>query len=447
MKKIDFLGAGSDEVTGSSYLLTSENENQVLIDFGMFQGSEEIEKKNYDLLSFNPASLEAVFVTHAHLDHTGRLPLLIYGGYFRNIFMTAPTKDLVEIILNDSARIAMKDMTKDPLYTSDEVRKTIKLIKTVEYNSEIDTGSYKAVFRDAGHILGSSSIVITEKSSGRKMVFSGDLGNTPQMIVQPTVYIDVADYVVMESTYGDSDHPVEDPIGIIQREINLIEESGGVLLIPVFAIERTQEVLHIIHHLKSDNKINNQTKVYLDSPMGINATLPYLHYKSYQNNEIKKHTNIPYNFEGLIITDDARDSREIINTNNPKVIIAGSGMMSGGRILHHALNYLSDSTTRVLFVGYQAEETLGRKILDGKKSVGIDGVEVQINAKITEIKTLSSHADQKRLLHWLSHIKGVKKVFLTHGEKGQREVLSGKIKDILKIKEVILPENDTAYSL
>lgn len=447
MKNILTLGAGSNEVTGSSNLITTNENKQVLIDFGMFQGNQEIEKKNYELLSFQPSSLEAVFLTHAHLDHSGRLPLLVYGGYFGNIYMTLPTKELVEIILNDSARISMKDEPENPLYTTDEVQKVMKLIKTVDYNSEIDTGSFKAIFRDAGHILGSSSIEITEKSTGQMIIFSGDLGNTPQMIVKPTQYVDSADFVVMESTYGDSDHPIEDPSEIIQKEINIIEESGGVLLIPVFAIERTQEVLHIIHHLKNDNKVNPQTKVFLDSPMGINATLPYLHHKGFQNIEIQKHTTIPFNFENLIITDDSRDSKEIININNPKVIIAGSGMMSGGRILHHALNYLSDKSTRVLFVGYQAEETLGRKILEGKRSVVIDGVHIQVNAHISEIKTLSSHADQKRLLNWLSHIREVKKVFLTHGEKNQREVLAEKIKDTLDLKDVILPENNASYSL
>ncbi len=446
MKSIEVIGSGSDEVTGSGYILTSDDGNQILIDFGMFQGSPEIEKKNYDLLSFQASSLQGVFLTHAHLDHSGRLPLLIYGGYFGSIYMTDPTKELVEIILMDSARIAMKDSAKNPLYTTDLVWKTMKMIKTVNYDTEIDTGSFKVVFRDAGHILGSASIEVTEKSNNKKIVFSGDLGNTPQSIVKPTRYIDNADYVVMESTYGDSDHPEENPEEIIQNEINVIEDSAGVLLIPVFAIERTQEVMHIIHHLKKDGKIKEDTQVFLDSPMGINATLPYLHFKNFQNDEIRSHSGIPFNFEGLNITDDSRDSREILSRENPKVIIAGSGMMSGGRILHHALNYLSDNKTRVLFVGYQAEETLGRKILEGKKNVYVEGIQIHVNAHITEIKTLSSHADQHRLIKWLSYIKGVKKVFLTHGEKNQREILGGKIKENLEIKDVVLPENGRTYT-
>jgi len=218
-------------------------------------------------------------------------------------------------------------------------------------------------------------------------------------------------------------------------------------LIPVFAIERTQEILHIIHHLKAEGKIKTGTSVFLDSPMGINATLPYMHFKEFQSDEINNHTNIPFNFEGLEIIDDSRDSREIINKNNPKVIVAGSGMMSGGRIIHHALNYLPLETTRLLFVGYQAEETLGRKILEGAQNVTIDGIQVEVKAKIREIKILSSHADQPRLIKWLEHIKGVRKVFLTHGEKAQEEELAKKIKSELGIQDVILPENGKSYEL
>lgn len=440
MKKIEFYGASSGEVTGSNYLITADDNNQALIDFGMFQGSPKMEKKNFETLPYNIAGLQAVFITHAHLDHTGRLPLLIYSGFKGKIFMTAPTKAFVEIILNDSARIAEKESVT-PLYTSEEVWKVMNMIQVVEYDKEITVGSFAAVFRDAGHILGSASIEITDISSDKKdrIVFSGDLGNTPQSIVKPTQYIDSADYVVMESTYGDSAHPEEDPSLIIQEEINTIEEEGGVLLIPAFALERTQEILHIIHHLKKDGKVRPDTPVFLDSPMGIDATTVYLDFNAFYNDEIRTHDTIPFNFEGLVITDSPRDSKDIIRATPPKVIIAGSGMMSGGRILHHAENYLANGSTRILFVGYQAEETVGREILEGAKQVVIDKRQHQVRAQIREIKTLSSHADQPRLLKWLGHIKGVKKVFLTHGELPQQEVLKEKIQTELHIKDVSLP--------
>lgn len=449
MKQIDFLGAAGDEVTGSCYLLTADDGDQALVDFGMFQGRKELVDRNYDLLAFHPPALQAVFLTHAHLDHCGRLPLLIFGGFSGKIYMTAPTRAFVELILSDSALIAEKETTRLPLYTTEEVWKVLKMIEVVEYDDPIKVGSFEATFRDAGHILGSASIEIVDRVSDKpqKIVFSGDLGNTPQDIVKPTHYIKEADFVVMESTYGDSAHPAENPKQIVQEEINTIEETGGVLLIPAFALERTQEVLHILHHLKKDGAIKPQTPVFLDSPMGIDATAVYMEFMDYYNDEIRAHTDIPFNFDELIITDQARDSRNIINEPGPKVILAGSGMMSGGRIMHHAANYLSQSTTRILFVGYQAEETMGRDILDGAQSVIIDKKQIHVKAHVREIKTLSSHADQPRLMKWLSHIKGVKQVFLTHGEKNQRQVLAEKIKTDLYIPNVILPNHEESHSL
>lgn len=453
MKQIEFLGAGSGEVTGSCYVLTAKDDNQALVDFGMFQGDHEITKKNLEPLSFNASGLQAVFLTHAHLDHCGRLPLLIYAGFKGKIYMTGPTKRFVEIILEDSARIAEKDTSKTPLYTNEEVWKVIKMIEVIKYDQIVTIGSFSAIFKDAGHILGSSSISVTDTSDPKDntIIFSGDLGNTPQSIVRPTEYFDKADYVVMESTYGNSSHPKEDVSAILQDEINTVEKSGGTLLIPAFAIERTQEVLHLIHHLKEDGKVSADTPVFLDSPMGINATTVYMDFKEFYNDEIKSHTNIPFNFDGLLITYEGWESRKIKKETGAKVIIAGSGMMSGGRIMHHALNYLSDKNTRVLFVGYQAEETIGRKVLEGVGQVTIEDRKglhiVPVKAHIREIKTLSSHADQPRLITWLSHIKGVKKVFLTHGELPQQETLTEKIKEELKITDIILPKLGETYTL
>lgn len=448
MSKLSFFGAAG-EVTGSSFLLTADDLSEILIDFGMFQGAPEQVSKNYAALDFNAASLKAVFITHAHLDHSGRLPLLIYGGFKGKVYMTEPTRALVEVILTDSARIAEKDMTKEPLYTMEEVDKILQMIQIVQYDQVISVGAFTVTFRDAGHILGSSSIEITDTSGDtpKKFVFSGDLGNTPQDIMNPTRYIDSADIVVMESTYGDKNHPKEDVIGIIQEEINAIEENGGVLLIPSFAIERTQELLHRIHHMKAEGKIGATLPVFLDSPMGSHVTQIYREYASFCNDEIHKHIDDPYVFDGLRVTDESYESKKIMNVPGAKVIIAGSGMMSGGRIMHHSENYLSFPNTRILFVGYQAEETMGRAILEGAKNVAINNETVPVKAKIREIETLSSHADQQKLLTWLGHIKGVKKVFLLHGEPEQRETLKSKITTELGLSDITLPEKGSEHSV
>lgn len=449
MQSIEFFGASSNIVTGSCYLITSDEAQQVLVDFGMFQGEKDVEDLNYQPLPFSPSGLKAVFLTHAHLDHCGRLPLLVYGGFLGKIYMTEPTRALVEIVLNDAAHVAEKDNPKHPIYSKDEVYKTLAMIQTVKYEEEVTVGDFTAIFKDAGHILGSASIKLTDNSSEKsdEIVFSGDLGNTPQPIVRPTEYFNHSDFAVMESTYGDSTHPPENPEKIVQNEINAVEKSGGTLLIPAFSIERTQEILHIIHHLKSENKVRPDTPVFLDSPMGINATQAYLDFKDYYNDEIKSHNSIPFNFEGLVITDNPRDSKDIVKAANPKVIIAGSGMMSGGRIMQHAIHYLPLSTTRLLLVGYQAEETVGRKILEGAQSIQIDKISIQIRAKISEIKTLSSHADLPKLINWLGQIKGVKKVFLTHGEAHQRQTLQGKIAKDLGITDIILPQLEETFRL
>ncbi|CAN5177010.1 MBL fold metallo-hydrolase [soil metagenome] len=441
MKSIGFFG-GAGDVTGSSYLLTSEKGSKLLVDFGMFQGGKDMMALNYQDVHFKASDIQGIVLTHAHLDHCGRLPLLVYGGYFGKIYMTAPTQALVEVILTDSAKIAKENVEYGPLYGSEEVEKTLEMIEIVDYDTEFSIGDLNITFRDAGHILGSASVEVEDKTSKKRAVFSGDIGNFPEDIVRKTRFIDEADFVVMESTYGDSMHPKEDPTQIIKEEINTIERSGGVLLIPAFSLERTQELLHRIHHLKKEGQIRLDTPIFMDSPMAIRATLIFKEFKEFYNEELRSHTDDPFSFDGLVITEEARNSREIIRAMAPKVIIAGSGMLSGGRILHHAANYLPIETTRVLFVGYQSEETLGRKILEGARTAVINDQQIKVRAHIREIKSLSSHADQPKLLEWLGHIKYVKKVFLIHGETKQRNTLAEKIKSELKLTNITMPQHE-----
>lgn len=448
MKKIKFLGAAG-EVTGSSYLVTGNDDSKILIDFGMFQGPPEVSDLNYKQLAFKPADLKGVFLTHAHLDHCGRLPLLVSGGYFGKIYMTAPTRALIEVVLRDAAKVSGEDRGREALYTIEEVEKVLNMTEVVAYDKPFQIGTFSITFKDAGHILGSASIEIIDTGSAEKekIVFSGDLGNSPEDIVKPTEYIDTADIVVMETTYGNAAHPKEDSTAILQEEINSIESNGGVLLIPAFSLERTQELLHKIHHLKKDGKIKADTPVFLDSPMGIHATTIFKAFTTFYNDELQRHTDDPFNFEGLVITEEARDSMDIIRAMPPKIIIAGSGMMTGGRILHHALNYLPQNTTRILFVGYQAEETLGRTILSGIKNVKIGDKQIHVRARIREITSMSSHADQPKLFTWLEHIKGVSRVFLTHGEEKQRQMFLQLVLHDLGIKKVILPQNGEEHVL
>lgn len=438
-------------VTGSCNLLKSEKGGELLIDLGMFQGSDEVERYNYVALPFDPAKLTGVVLTHAHLDHSGRLPLLTINGYSGKIYMTAATKMLTALVLLDSAKISEDNARRNnqqPLYTADDVEYFLTKVETVEYGRKLHVGDFEIIFHDAGHILGSSAIQIYGKN-GKSIVFSGDLGNTPEDMIKPTENIAQAEYVVMESTYGSRLHKKEDPDQILLEEISKIEKSKGVLLIPSFSIERAQEILHRINHLKNENKISAGTQVFLDSPMSIRATNIFRQFPELYNLELSEEVkkDDPFEFPGLTICESAQESKGILTVPAPKVIISGSGMMHGGRVLHHAINYLPLPETTLLLVGYQAPGTLGHFLAEGLTRVRIFDKEVQVQARVRMIEAMSCHADQKKLLNWLGHIKGVEKVFLNHGEDDSRKVLANEITKNLKTKQVILPQKGDIINL
>jgi metallo-beta-lactamase family protein len=332
----------------------------------------------------------------------------------------------------------------DLQYDTDLAIQTIDRFQLVEYRKQIHVGDFVVTYRDAGHILGSATLEIEDtkpNSELKKIVFSGDLGNSPEDLVAATERIDHADVVVMESTYGDRLHPEEDATRLLEKEINAVEQEKSTLLIPAFSLDRTQEILHMIKHLKKDGKVKGETPIYLDGPMAQKATGIYMSYPKLFNDHIQSEMSSdgPFDFPGLHIVKKHEESERLKNSLGPKVIIAGSGMMTGGRIVGHASYFLPQPQNRLFLVGYQGEETLGRQLQEGEKNVLIEEQEIEVRASVSETRSMSSHADQKQLMDWLSDIQGVKKVFLTHGEDGPREVLSKKIQEEIGIQDITMP--------
>lgn len=436
--KIKFLGA-SGMVTGSCYRLTDGKTN-ILVDFGMFQGKPEDEGWNSIEPQADLSHLTGVVITHAHLDHSGRLPILVKYGFRGPVFMTEATRALVELVLHDSAKLA-KEEAKVVLYTEEDVIQILKQIQLVELEKEFTVGGFKVRLIDAGHILGSASAVIEETATGKKVVFSGDLGNTPEPLLQPTEWVGQADYAVMESTYGDKLHEPRDEMNDLAKIVQKAEKVGGAVIIPTFSIERAQELLFIFDQLKKKELVKMDTPVFLDSPMAIKATAIFKDYPGLYNRrlQVMAKSDDPFDFPGLVLCDDVEKSRQIKNLPGVKVILAGSGMMSGGRVIHHAMNFLGDPKTQLVFVGYQAEGTLGRVIKDGAPRINIWGNEIEIKAELIEITSMSSHADQSQLLNWLKKIGGLKGVMLIHGEELQRLTLMEKIRQELGDIKVDLP--------
>lgn len=430
-------------VTGSSYVLTSGSGQSILIDLGMFQGVADIESLNYRKFEYDVSSLSAVILTHAHLDHCGRLPILLQNGFTGPVFMTSATADLTELSLLDTAKVAEEDK-KPFLFNKEHVIQTIKQFKGMHYHAPVTIGDFIVTMYDAGHILGSATVVIEDtraNSSIKKIVFSGDIGNSPDNILPDVEPVESADAVVMESTYGDRLHPADDPMDIVASEIREVEGTGGTLLIPAFSLQRTQELMHMIMHLKKSGKVREDTPVYMDSPMGNAATTIYTRYPEAFNAHVQEEfrNGSPFEFPGGTMIQKKKGQRLIDATLGVKVIIAGSGMMTGGRIVGHAARYLPIPSTRLLIVGYQGEETLGRELLEGSKTVKIEKRTVNVKATVSDTQTMSSHADQQQLLNWLTAIKKVRKVFLTHGEDGPREALAKKITESLGVSDITSP--------
>lgn len=437
--KLTFHG-GVGMVTGANYLLESGNQ-KILVDCGLFQGSSFSEELNYKPFPYDPREIAAVFVTHSHIDHIGRLPKLYKEGFRGPVFSTAPSKDFAEFLLLDSEHLLQEESDSrqlPDLYGKEDIAGLMNIWQTVDYRQPFKIGAFEIEFYDAGHVLGSGSIVISAEN--KKIVFSGDLGNVPAPLIKSTDYPKNADYALMETTYGNRVHEqLAKRKDLLEDLIEETAQKGGVLMIPAFALERTQELLFEINELVENGRIP-ALPVFIDSPLAIKLTTIYEKYSGdlqYFNREavnLKKSGDQIFNFPGLRMTLTTEQSKEINSVPAPKVVIAGAGMSNGGRILHHELRYLSDPNSAILFIGYQAEGSLGRKILDGAPTVRIMGQDVPVRCKIRVIDGYSAHADQPQLLKWLEEMRfGLRKVFLVQGEKKEIDPLQNKIRDELAI--------------
>lgn len=451
--KLTFYG-GVHLVSGANYLLESDK-IKILIDCGLFQGGRFCEEMNFQNFPYQPKEIDAVFITHAHIDHIGRLPKLVKAGFRGRIFSTPPTRDFAELMLLDSEHLLAQEAEEEkkaPIYNVKDVAETMVLWKAVPYHQPIHLGDLVVEFFDAGHILGSASILVTASPSigGQKIAFSGDLGNTPAPLIKPTEFLPAADYVLMESTYGNKIHEnLEKRKDLLEDLIEETVKTKGVLMIPAFALERTQELLFELNELVENGRVP-QVPVFIDSPLAIKLTAVYQKYSGqadYFNEnsiELVRKGDAIFNFAGLKTTLTTEQSKEINSVPPPKVIIAGAGMSNGGRILHHESRYLADPNNAILFIGYQANGSLGRQILDGAEKVKIFGQEIPVRCKVRNIDGYSAHADQNQLLQWLQPLRlGLKKVFVVQGEDEQAEPLVLKIRDELAIEAEIPSLNQT----
>lgn len=447
--RLTFCGADR-EVTGSNHLL-EVGTDKILIDCGLFQGSQFADAKNYEPFLYDPTRISTVILTHAHLDHCGRIPKLLKEGFRGKIYATAPTAALTEIILLDSAHLLRKEAERDhkpPLFTEEDIADVLAHFHTLGYDeSEVLAEDVTFKLRDAGHILGSAFVEI--QALGKRLLFTGDLGNSPAPIIGKLTESLGCDVLISESTYGNRIH---EAVAVRERQLrDIIVETvnnEGVLFIPAFALERTQELLHALDHLIETASIPS-IKVILDSPMAVKATNIFEEYTKFFNKEAQEHFHKDnfFHFRNLIMTISHEESEQIVNIPGPKIIIAGAGMMNGGRILHHAINYLPSAKNILLIVGYQAQGTLGRRLLEGERTVKIYGQDVQVNAKIIAIGSYSAHADQQQIMTWLSRMQYFpKQIFLVHGEEQSEEGLKQAI--LAKYQtDVIEPEWKQSFEL
>ncbi|MBE0478146.1 MBL fold metallo-hydrolase [Candidatus Aerophobetes bacterium] len=433
---LQFLGAANN-VTGSSYLLDVD-ETRILVDCGLYQ-EREFKHRNWEPFPVDAKSIQFVLLTHAHLDHCGLLPKLVREGFEGKIICTSATKKIAQIVLVDAARIQEEDakLKKErhqregrkgpypelPLYTQQDAEAVFSLFETVEYETELKLNrSVKTIFYDAGHILGSAMVKVNASSDNeqRAIVFSGDVGRCDKPIVRDPTFIRQADYILVESTYGD--RALEGSLDTKEKladTVNSTERKGGNIVIPSFAIERTQELLYVLNELLIEDRISH-LMTFVDSPMAINVIDVFKQHPEYFDEDMLQHIeseSSPFYFKNLKLTRTTSESKAINHLRGSCIIIAGSGMCTGGRIKHHLIHNISRPESSILFVGYQAKETLGRQIVGGAKEVRIHGSMRTVKAEVSQINGFSAHADKNELLKWLAGFElPPRKLFVVHGE-------------------------------
>lgn len=435
---LSFYG-GTESVTGSNFVLEAED-IKIAIDCGLNQGNHRKKPEddpNRQPFPYNPAEIDFLIVTHAHADHIGRIPKLVKDGFRGTIYSTPTTRELVEIMFDDALSVISneaRDHNVEPIYQKQDVELALSLWKGIPYHEEVDLNDRFSVYlKDAGHILGSAMVYIKDKVADKNIVFTGDLGNTPTPLIRNTEKVDDANFLVVESVYGDRNHEnkhqrKEKLKDVIQKVI----ARKGTLLIPVFSLEKTQVLLHEMNDLIESGQVQS-VPVYFDSPLGIRLTDVYA--KQFQNFNEKVQERIKggddiFDFPKLIKTYDRKESQKIHSTAGPKIIIASSGMSVGGRIMEHERRYLADPKNAILFIGYQVPGTLGRAIKEGNKTVKIDNKQVSIKAEIDVVDGYSSHKDSDNLLDFVLDNEGIaEKVFVVMGESKSAMYLTQRIRD------------------
>jgi metallo-beta-lactamase family protein len=462
MAKLTFLGAAGC-VTGSKYLVEAAGK-QLLVDCGLFQGTNELKERNWKPLPVDPKSIDYAMLTHAHLDHTGWLPVLVKDGYQGPIFANPATIELTEILLKDSAHLQeeetehakFKKYSRHPeprsLYTPEDVDPVLKQLKPMPRSGSFDISpEFHVASFDAGHILGSSSLELTITEGGKKIVvvFSGDIGRYGQPILkEPTTPPSNADVLICESTYGDREHQDGDPAELLALIVNRVVKRSGSIVIPAFAIGRTQTFMYYLRQLEDQQRIP-RVPVYVDSPMALSATDLYIKHKEDHDLEFEREEGSdgqgdPLNVHEFHLTRSAQESKAINNVKTPCIIISASGMVSGGRVLHHLVQRLPDARNAVILAGFQAEGTRGRALQEGAKTLNLFGQPVPVCAEIVEMGQFSAHAGKSELLRWLAALPAApKQAYLTHGEPEAAQALQTAIQEKFKWKAAVARYLDT----